>query len=195
MVAVAPDGRLTYQSYNRACAELTGLVEGEAIGKQPGELFQPDVAEALEQHYRACIGSGQTSSYDEMRSLPAGRREWHAVLCPIPDEQGIVTLIVGSARDTTEQNNRTAEQHHAGKMEAVGRLTAGVAHDFNNYLQTITGSLELLDEDLLSGPDAIECIGFAKKAAMNGAKLTHRLLAFSRQQVLRPSNASTRRRC
>ena len=75
-------------------------------------------------------------------------------------------------------------------MEAVGRLTAGVAHDFNNYLQTITGSLEVLTADYLTQPEAVEYGELASKAAERGARLTHRLLAFSRQQVLRPQRTN-----
>ena len=106
------------------------------------------------------------------------------------DANGIVTRVLGSARDMTEQNRLENEQQQASKMEAVGRLTAGVAHDFNNYLQTITGSLEVLSEDYLKDPEAVEYGELAKKAASSGARLTHRLLAFSRQQVLRPRSVN-----
>ena len=87
----------------------------------------------------------------------------------------------------SEHLRRVAERHHAAKMEAVARLTAGVAHDFNNYLQTITSSLEIMTADYLAEePEGREIAQIAHKAATNGAKLTHRLLTFSRQQVLQP---------
>ena len=85
-----------------------------------------------------------------------------------------------------EHDHREVERQHAAKMEAVGRLTAGIAHDFNNYLQTITSSLEIISADYLAEPEAREIAQIAHKAANNGAKLTHRLLSFSRQQVLQP---------
>ena len=88
--------------------------------------------------------------------------------------------------ELAEQARRESERHHASKIEAVGRLTAGVAHAFNNYLQTITSSLEIITADYLHEPDAKEIAQIAHKAATKGAKLTHRLLAFSRQQVLQP---------
>ena len=190
VVAVAPDGRLTYESVNRTCELLTGLAAATVLGQEPASVFGADVAAAVEQRYRACIASGQTSVYQETRLLPAGRRDWHASLCPVRGPDGAVVRIVGSARDMTEQNQREAAQHQTGKMEAVGRLTAGVAHDFNNYLQTINGSLEILIDDYLREPEAVEYGQLARKAAENGARLTHRLLAFSRQQVLRPRRVS-----
>ncbi len=88
--------------------------------------------------------------------------------------------------ELTEQGRLEAERTHAAKMEAVGRLTAGVAHDFNNYLQTITSSLEIIASDYLMDSEAREIAQIAHKAATEGAKLTHRLLTFSRQQVLQP---------
>ncbi len=190
VVQVAPDGRLTYESCNRACLILTGLEEEEVAGREAAELFGTEIAEAIEQRYRTCIQSGQTYAYEETRTLATGRRDWHAVLCPIRSADGTVTHLLGSARDMTEQNKREAAHHQASKMEAVGRLTAGVAHDFNNYLQTITGSLEVLSEDYLKDPEAIEYGDLARKAAGSGARLTHRLLAFSRQQVLRPQRVN-----
>ena len=69
-------------------------------------------------------------------------------------------------------------------------LSPGVAHDFNNSLQTIIGSLEVLSAEYLGEPEAIEYGELARKAAERGARLTHRLLAFTRQQVLRPQRVN-----
>ncbi len=90
----------------------------------------------------------------------------------------------------SEQNRRDAERHHANKLEAVGRLTAGIGHDFNNYLQTITSSLEIIAADYLHEPEALEVVRLAHKAANSGSKLTQRLMTFSRQQVLQPRRLS-----
>ena len=190
VIGVDPAGRLTYESINPACAALTGLTEATTVGKSPKDLFDPETAAAVEERYRTCIRSGETYVYEETRLLAVGRRDWHAVLCPIRGENGLVSLVLGSARDMTEENRREAERQQAGKMEAVGRLTAGVAHDFNNYLQTITGSLEVLSADDLTAAEADDYREMAQKAAASGARLTHRLLAFSRQQVLRPRRVS-----
>ena len=74
------------------------------------------------------------------------------------------------------------------KMEAVGQLTGGIAHDFNNLLTGISGSLELLRTRMAQGRagEADRYIGAALDAAGRAAALTHRLLAFSRQQTLEP---------
>ena len=73
----------------------------------------------------------------------------------------------------------------AQKIEAVGQLTGGIAHDFNNILAAITGNLDLVqDGDGISDETDRESIATALRAALRGAELTHRLLAFSRQQAL-----------
>jgi signal transduction histidine kinase len=99
--------------------------------------------------------------------------------------------------DTLEQRvaERTAELlraeeqlRQAQKMEAVGQLTGGLAHDFNNLLTAITGALELLGTRITQGrlKDLERYVAAANGAAKRAAALTHRLLAFSRQQTLDP---------
>ena len=76
--------------------------------------------------------------------------------------------------------------HQSQKMEAVGQLTGGIAHDFNNLLNGITGWLGVLQLRVAQGrTDGIDkYIGLARNAARRASTLTHRLLAFSRQQTL-----------
>ena len=86
------------------------------------------------------------------------------------------------------QRERAESQlRQAQKMEAIGQLTGGIAHDFNNMLGVIAGSLDLMQRRLSSGAHGIErFIEAAKTATDRGAALTHRLLAFARQQPLAP---------
>jgi len=72
------------------------------------------------------------------------------------------------------------------KMEAVGQLAGGVAHDFNNILTAISGYADILAEDLADNPRQLEDIEEIRKAARRAAALTRQLLAFSRKQVLEP---------
>ncbi|SIR60046.1 ATP-binding protein [Pseudacidovorax sp. RU35E] len=74
----------------------------------------------------------------------------------------------------------------AQKMEAVGQLTAGLAHDFNNLLAAVSGSLDLLKRRLADEPTLLRYVDTGQNATRRAAALTHRLLAFSRQQTLEP---------
>ena len=79
---IEPDGRLTYERYNRACRVLTGIADDSAIGKEPQAVFGSEPGEKLEQHYRACLQSGQPYSYQETQTLLNGQRDWHASASP-----------------------------------------------------------------------------------------------------------------
>ncbi|MPZ35408.1 MAG: PAS domain S-box protein [Rhodospirillales bacterium] len=93
-------------------------------------------------------------------------------------------------RDMTEYE-RTADQlRQAQKMEAVGQLTGGVAHDFNNILMVIMANVEALEEDQKLDPEAIDRIRGIDKASQRATDLTRQLLAFSRKQALRPQRTN-----
>ena len=96
---------------------------------------------------------------------------------------GQVEFHAGMVEDVTEQRSLEMQFRQAQRLEAVGRLAGGVAHDFNNVLTAITGYSDLLLEDL--GPDDPKRsdVGEIKAAAVRATALTRQLLAFSRKQV------------
>src|SRR5690606_31304708 len=108
------------------------------------------------------------------------------VFLPHVDAQGVVQGCFVAARDVTEKHQLEAELRQSQKMEAIGRLTGGIAHDFNNLLAVIVGNMQLLARALRESPRLLRQAETAMKAAMRGADLTRRLLAFARQQILEP---------
>ena len=118
-----------------------------------------------------------------------GRRralEMEAIFVPHLDEHGMSQGCFAVARDVTEKRLLEAELRQSQKMEAIGRLTGGVAHDFNNLLSVIIGNAQLLSRSLRESPRLLRQAETTLKAAVRGAELTRRLLAFARQQVLEP---------
>ena len=107
----------------------------------------------------------------------------------IRDHGGAISEIAGTLRDITQRRRIEEQLVQAQKMEAVGNLTGGLAHDFNNLLGIIIGNLDLLRETLAPQGDAAEMARDALDAAMRGADLTRRLLAFARRQPLQPKRA------
>jgi signal transduction histidine kinase len=135
--------------------------------------------------------------------LRAGAGASFLIICVVGILVGFVTrrsfTELAAARDRLLQSNRElleqielretaeAQLRQAQKMEAIGQLTGGIAHDFNNMLGVISGSLDLIGRRLKKGDYAVgHFIEAASKAADRAAALTHRLLAFARQQPLAP---------
>ena len=113
----------------------------------------------------------------------------------IRDEDGRLIGFAKITRDLTERRQTQLELEQSReqlaqsqKMEAIGHLTGGLAHDFNNMLTGISGSLELMKTRLAQGRfnDFERYIAAAQGAASRAAALTHRLLAFARRQTLDP---------
>ncbi len=89
-------------------------------------------------------------------------------------------------RDLTEKQAAEAQLRHVQKMDAVGQLTGGVAHDFNNILTVITGTIGILEEAVADQPQLAAVAKLIDEAAERGANLTKHLLAFARKQPLQP---------
>src|SRR5262249_20079541 len=90
------------------------------------------------------------------------------------------------ARDITQQKKAQEHLRQTQKMEAVGRLAGGLAHDFNNILGIISACTELLRDRLDDKERALELVGNIRKVVDRGAGLTRQLLAFSRTPVAQP---------
>ena len=91
---------------------------------------------------------------------------------------------------TTLQRSQTEEAlNHAQRLETVGQLTGGIAHDFNNLLTVIQGNLQVLEErpSVATDPAGLQLLAAATRASRRAAELTSKMLAFSRRQVLVPT--------
>ena len=89
-------------------------------------------------------------------------------------------------RDLTEKQAAEAQMRQVQKMDAIGQLTGGVAHDFNNILTVITGTIGILEEAVAGQPELVSIARLIDEAAERGANLTKHLLAFARKQPLQP---------
>ncbi len=130
--------------------------------------------------------------HQEEVDLPEGKRVDVRVI-PLLDSRGEVEMFMEWVRDTTEQKHAEEERQalqdqlaHARKMESIGRLAGGVAHDFNNMLTVILGNVE--SALTRAGPDDTlrESLEEIRQAGSRSADLTRQLLAFARKQTVAP---------
>ncbi len=152
------------------------------------ELIHPEDRESVLAAERESTGAGESMALVYRIVRPDGAIRWiRSRSTPIKDETGRTVRLVGVAEDISDLKRTEDQYRQAQKMEAVGRLAGGVAHDFNNILTAILGHSEFLLTDLPADSayrsDATEI----RTAALRAAELTNQLLAFSRRQVLQLS--------
>jgi PAS domain S-box-containing protein len=151
------------------------------------DLIHPgDRAEVMAAR-RSALQSGEPYTAQFRVIRPDGEIRWVQLRAGvIRDATGTPTKITGVIQDVTERNTVEQRLRQAQRMDAIGQLTGGMAHDFNNLLGIIIANLDMLrfEDGLNRGQD--ELAGEALEAALRGADLTRRLLAFARRQQLQP---------
>jgi PAS domain S-box-containing protein len=173
-------GRYVYVS--RGVQRSLGYEPADLLGKTDAELWQPETARALQEHDRAALASGKLLEVEETLPKASGG----AVCClafkfPFPDRAGR-RLLGGVAIDITAQKYAQEQLRQAAKMEGVGRLTAGLTHNFNNQLTVIAGCCELLLSTAPLDAPSRDLLQQVCKAGERAAALTRRLLDVSRQR-------------
>ena len=176
------------REFSKAAEAMTGYRAFELIGQNMRVLLPPNMRQEPER---------QTARYLwTVEELEVCRKDGSVFPAHLSIAEwwagghrhftGILHDLSAQRREQAERTKLEAQLHQAQKMEAIGNLTGGMAHDFNNMLGVVIGNLDLL-RDLKGGdPDIDELTREALDAAFRGADLTRRLLAFARQQPLRP---------
>jgi PAS domain S-box-containing protein len=162
---------------------LLGYRPEEMIGRHPDDFLVPEDREYVREAVRLARsgqGKGRFRSRYRHKDGQAVPLAWTSVW----SERDQRTHWIG--RDMTEYDNTAASLRQAVKMEAIGQLTGGVAHDFNNILMVIMANLDGLAEEGDLGPDTRERVGRIAAATQRASDLTRQLLAFSRRQALQP---------
>jgi two-component system cell cycle sensor histidine kinase/response regulator CckA len=184
---VCTDGKVTF--VNEAGKKLLGAKEADAVLGQPVTALVSSASKhVVLQLVESCGHSSESTPYALMKlKRPGGRgiqAEVAAVSFERTDGQHVLLLI----RDVGERENLSRKFQKAQRMEAVGQLAGGVAHDFNNILTTIRGYSDLVLSSLPEGDPLAGELQEINNATERAASLTRQLLAFSRRQVMEPSS-------
>ena len=166
VVEFSSNGKINYS--NEAADAMARSIGESSLSP----LLPPDIAQIISESLR----TGSTRQFQTSR----GARTFAWSFVPIPEMQ----VVHGYASEISERLNLEAQLRHSVKMEAVGQLAAGVAHDFNNILTVIQGHANLLLDALKQNPDYQKPLNQICHSADKAGSLIRQLLMFSRKQVM-----------
>ena len=162
---------------------ILGYQPSDMIGHSAVEFIHPDDLENTRSEMRAAR-RGQNKRNFETRYIDKEGKSVALNWTGTWSEPVRRHFFIG--RDLTEKQAAEAQLRHVQKMDAIGQLTGGVAHDFNNILTVITGTIGILEDAVAGEPQLAAIARLIDEAAERGANLTKHLLAFARKQPLQP---------
>ncbi|MFN8610249.1 MAG: PAS domain-containing protein [Vulcanimicrobiota bacterium] len=181
----SPDGR--FKVVNRYGCRCWRLEPEEILGRTADELFSAELAQEHARHEARLLASGEPLELEETVCIEGEWKTFYSIKFPLLSAAGEIQALAAISTDITFSKRLEQQFWQAQKMEAIGRLAGGVAHDFNNQLTIILGNCDLalasLDE---SNPDR-GLLQEIYRAGERTARLTRQLMAFSRLAVTAPT--------
>lgn len=181
VIVAGDDGVATYVSPSvaRVFGESGGLQVGASVLELLDAGEEPGLKGILERR-------GTRGRFTASLRLASGVRELEIDTTDLRDDPAVAGLVL-NCRDVTDRNDLQRQLQHAQKLEAVGQLAGGLAHEFNNLLAVIRGSAEMLEEDLRHLAVGRQPLQQIEQCVDRAAALTRKVLAFSRRQAVQPT--------
>ncbi len=178
------DGRIIYES--PAAQELLGYRPDESFASVVFDRIHPEDLESTRSVFAGLLErpGGLVDAECRVRHTEGDYRVFEYRGKNLLDNPAVRGIVI-NARDIHEERQLAAQLQQAQKMEAIGRLAGGVAHDFNNILTAIQGNVALIGEDLPDGGTFGAELREIEEGARRASRLTSQLLSFSRRQVVR----------
>ncbi len=175
------------QYVNPAFEAFTGYSEREVLGRNP-RILKSDAQDSafFEELWRTIAGGKSWSGRIVNRKKDGTTYTESATISPVHDPSGAILNYIAVKRDRTRELLLEEQLRQAQKMESVGRLAGGVAHDFNNMLQVIIGFVEISLPQIDAGGALHKNLQEIRKATQRSSELVGQLLAFARKQTVSP---------
>lgn len=183
-------------SWNAGAQRFKGYEASEIIGQHFSRFYtEEDRAAGVPQRALATAATEGRFEAEGWRVRKDGSRFWASVVIdPILDGSGAPIGFAKVTRDVTEKRQSQLELqatqlalHRAQRMEALGRVTGGLAHDFNNFISIINGAAELLRNPELAPEKRLKYLDAIAETAQRATHLTQQMLAYARRQPLAPT--------
>ncbi|MBZ5528141.1 MAG: response regulator [Acidobacteriia bacterium] len=175
-----------YLMINSAGARFLGMGAEEIAGKSDLELMTKETGTAVIEADRRIMQSGQEETQEQIVEAGGVARTFFTTKSAFRGADGRIAGVVGISREITERVKLERKVQEARKLEAVGTLAGGVAHDFNNLITVIRGYCEMLFQRVEGDAESLQAVRQIDESASRAAFLTSQLLAFSRRQFIRP---------
>ena len=174
-------------SWNKGAEHIYGYTPEEVIGKHVSLLAPSDRPDEIPEILKKTARGESIEHYESVRVTKDGRQLNVSIsVSPLRDAKGDIVGASSIARDITAQKRAEGQLRQSQKMEAIGRLAGGVAHDFNNILAIINACTEFLRDRIDPAAEPSHYIENIRKATERGSSLTRQLLAFSRTPAIQP---------
>ena len=199
LLEAAPDGMVVVNSsgqialLNARAEAQFGYVRDELLGQDVKNIIPQGFADRLIADDLRTTAEALPQQIGTGTELVGRRKDGsefpiEIMLSPLESAEGV--SVTAAIRDISERKQLENQLHHSQKMEAVGQLTEGITHDFNNLLTVIIGNLGLLELIISGNEAAVKRVNIMQKAAERCVDITRRLLVFSNKEELAPSFVS-----
>lgn len=181
-----PEGRFLYAS--PAAARMLGYRPEELLGVPIAAFLHPEERERVMSE-NARMSAGEVPSVTlqhRVRRKDGGFAEVETISSAVPDDSGAVRQVLRITRDLTERKRLESRFFESQKLETIGMLAGGVAHQFNNILVGINGAVEMLSLLLAGNAEAEKYIAMIERNGARAVELTQQLLAYARRGRYRP---------
>jgi len=176
------DRNSVYTLVNKVFARYHNLEPSDIVGKNDYELYSVETANKFVERDKNLFETGEIQIYENKTELEGKMVYSITSKGPIYNEEGEITGIVGIAHNVTDVKVYRHQLLEAQKMESIGMLSSGIAHDLNNTLTSISGYLSLL-ERVLDDPESLDMVKNISNSTSKATALIKKLQLFSKRQA------------